>query len=195
MYWATVNPSCFFFFFLHRNIPLNVLRMMLYFISRSTCTFICMYSIFRTILHRGCMKNQVGYFFSPFVSLSFISDTSVEVNLVFLFLVFLLAVGLRKCKPARDELVFMLLLPAYHSLSHREPKTKDLCTLVRAIVSFRWLAACGPRNWTLCFLCSFTSCLFLYSTGFILLMHFDDEESLPQATLNLSVQDCYDITC
>lgn len=39
----------------------------------------------------------------------------------------------------------------------------------------------------LCFLCSFTSCLFLYWTGFILLMHFDDEESLPQATLKLSV--------
>ena len=45
------------------------------------------------------------------------------------------------------------------------------------------------------FLCSFTSCLFLYSTGFILLMHFEDEESLLQATLNLSVQDCYDVTC
>lgn len=32
-------------------------------------------------------------------------------------------------KPARDKLVFMLLLPAYHSLSSCEPKTKDLCTL------------------------------------------------------------------
>lgn len=26
-------------------------------------------------------------------------------------------------------------------------------------------------------------------------MHFDDKESLLQASLDLSVQDCYDITC
>lgn len=30
----------------------------------------------------------------------------------------------------QEKLVFMLLLPAYHSLSSSEPKTKDLCTLM-----------------------------------------------------------------
>lgn len=90
---------------------------------------------------------------------------------------FLLAISLRKCKPARDKLVFMLLLPAYHSLSGSEPKTKDLCTLTE-----RWCLSdgflCVDQETELCFLCSFISCFFfLYSTGFILLMHFDDEES------------------
>lgn len=131
----------------------------------------------------------LGPFLFTLVSLPFISNTSVELNLIFV-----LVINLTKCKPARDKLVFMLLLPA-SSLSSSEPKTKDLCTLTGAIVSFWWLTVCGPRNWTFCFLCRVTSCLFLYSTGFILLMHFDDEESLLQATLNLSVQDCYDITC
>lgn len=53
----------------------------------------------------------MGDVWSPFlftpVSLPFIPKTSVEVNLIFV-----LAINLVQCKPARDELVFMLLLPA-----------------------------------------------------------------------------------
>lgn len=108
----------------------------------------------------------------------FISETLVKMNLIFLNV------------DLQEKNLFMLLLPAYHSLSSSELKTKDLYTLtVRYCLSDGLLSMDQETE-----LCSFTSCLFLYSS-FILIMHFDEEESLLQATLNLSVHDCYDITC
>lgn len=149
------------------------------------CIYI--YSILQYNLASGLYEYSGSICFSHF---PFMSNTSVEVSLIFV-----LALNLIKCKPARDKLVFMLLLPASHSLSSREPKTKDLCTLDRAIVFFWWLMSVDQETELSVFSVALLPVFFLYSTGFILLMHFDDEESLLQATLNLSVQDCYDITC
>lgn len=108
-------------------------------------TYIYIYSTFtfRTIPHWGCM-NILGLFSHLFpFSLKYLSRGRSH-------FFYLLSIW-EKCKPARDKLVFMLLLPAYHSSSSAEPKTKDLCTPTGAIVSFWWLTVHGPRNWNFVF--------------------------------------------
>lgn len=139
---------------------------------------LCSIFTFRAVCIHTDVWKYCLFLYQLFTFLYF--NTSLEVNLSFFFTY--QSEKNSACK-RKSYLCYCCLLT---SLSSSEPKTKDLCTLDRMILSFL-MACCIWTKKLNCCLCSFTSCLFLYSTGFILLMHFDDEESLLQDTMNLSV--------
>lgn len=89
MYWATLTLSYIFVYF--KQIFIWRSKECFIFISKSNM-YIYIYSTFklRMILHWGCMK-PLGVFFT-IISLPFIWNTSIEVNL-------------KKCKPARETCI------------------------------------------------------------------------------------------
>lgn len=157
---SVTPPFCSFVSLFQTNLHWTSKWWCFYFISKSNMYIY----IYTQLLHSeqfriGAVWTYWVFFHTCF---PFLSNTSVEVGLIFFYLLSIW----EKCKPARDKLVFMLLLPAYHSSSSAEPKTKDLCTPTGAIVSFWWLTVRGPRNWNSLF------SLWLYFLSFSILNRF-----------------------